>query len=40
MMRDMMMNSGMMWAMALAWLLVVVFLILAVAALAKYVFFR
>jgi hypothetical protein len=40
MMRDMMMNSGMMRAMTLAWLLVVVFLILTNAALAKYGFFR
>ncbi len=40
MMRDMMMNGGMMWGMALLWLLVVILLVLGIAALAKYVFFR
>ena len=40
MMHDMMMNGGMMWGMALLWLLVVILLVLGIAALAKYVFFR
>jgi hypothetical protein len=35
-----MMDGGMMWAMALLWLLVAVLLVLGIAALAKYVFFR
>ena len=39
-MHDMMMNSGMMWGMALVWFLVVILLILGIAALVKYVFFR
>ncbi len=40
MMQDMIMNSGMMWGMALLWLLVAALLILGIAALVKYVFFR
>jgi len=40
MMHDMMMGSGMMWAMGLIWLLVVLLLILGIAALTKYVFFK
>ena len=36
----MMMDGGMMWAMGLLWLLVAVLLVLGIAALAKYVFFR
>ena len=40
MMHDMMMNSGMMWAMGLVWLLVVLVPALAIVALVKYVFFR
>jgi hypothetical protein len=40
MMQDMMMNSGMMWGMALVWLLVVILLVLGIAALVKYVFFK
>ena len=40
MMHDMMMNSGMMWGMGLAGLLVVLVLILAAAALVKYLFFK
>jgi len=40
MMHDMMMNSGMMWGMGLAWLFVVLVLILAVAALVKDLFFK
>jgi len=39
MMHDMM-GSGMMWAMGLLWLLLAVLLVLGIAALAKYVFFR
>ncbi|WP_430879809.1 hypothetical protein [Granulosicoccus sp. 3-233] len=38
MMNDNMMSGGMMWAMGFVWLLVVILLILAIAALAKYVF--
>ncbi len=40
MMHDIMMSDGMMWGMALLWLLVVILLILGIVALAKYVFFR
>jgi hypothetical protein len=40
MMHDIMMGDGMMWGMALIWLLVVVLLILGIAALVKYLFFR
>ncbi|HEY3031114.1 MAG TPA: hypothetical protein VGJ68_13155 [Bradyrhizobium sp.] len=40
MMRDMMMNGGMMRGMGIVWLLVVVVLVLAIAALVKYVFFN
>jgi len=40
MMRDMMMNGGMMWGMGIVWLLVVAVLVLAIAALVKYVFFN
>lgn len=39
MMHDMMMNGGMMWGMGIVWLLVVIALILATAALVKYLFF-
>ncbi len=39
MMQDMM-GSGMMWGMGFLWLLLAVLLILGIAALAKYVFFR
>ena len=35
-----MMGSGMMWGMGLLWLLLAVLLVLGIAALAKYVFFR
>ena len=41
-MMDGMMNmtgGGMMWAMGLVWLLVILFLVLGIAALAKYLFF-
>ena len=34
------MMPGMMWAMGLLWLLLAVLLVLGIAALAKYVFFR
>lgn len=37
MMRDM---AGMMWGMGLVWLIVIIVLVLAVAALVKYLFFR
>ncbi len=40
MMHDMMMGSGMMWAMGLVWLLVILVLILGIAALVKYLFFN
>ena len=41
MMHDMMnMTSGMGWMMGLVWLLFVLVLVLGVAALAKYVFFK
>ena len=40
MMRDMMMDGGMMWGMGLVGLLVILVLVLGVVALAKYVFFR
>ena len=40
MMRDWMMNGGMMWGMGIVWLLVVAVLALAIAALVKYVFFN
>jgi hypothetical protein len=40
MMHDMMMGSGMMWVMGLVWLLVILLLVLGIAALAKYVFFK
>jgi hypothetical protein len=40
MMRDWMMNGGMMWGMGIVWLLVVAVLVLAIAALVKYVFFN
>jgi hypothetical protein len=39
MMQDMGMDA-MMWGMGLVWLLVVLVLVLAIAALVKYVFFR
>jgi hypothetical protein len=35
---DHMMDSGMMWGMGLVWLLVVIALVLAIAALVKYLF--
>ena len=35
-----MMSDGMMWGMALVWVLVFILLILGIAAFAKYVFFR
>jgi hypothetical protein len=38
-MMDQMMGGGMMWGMGLLWLLVVVVLVLAIAALVKYLFF-
>lgn len=38
-MMDGMMGSGMMWGMGLVWLLVIVVLVLAAAALVKYLFF-
>jgi hypothetical protein len=38
-MHDMMMSSGMMWAMGLVWLIVILLLVLGVAALVKYLFF-
>ena len=38
-MMDQMMGSGMMWSMGLLWLLVVIVLVLAIAALVKYLFF-
>ena len=39
MMLDMMMGSGMMWAMGLVWLLVTLFLVLGIAGFIKYLFF-
>ena len=39
-MHDMMMGSGMMWAMSLVWLLVIVVLVLGIAALVKFLFFK
>jgi hypothetical protein len=39
MMHDMMMGGGMMWGVAIVWLLVVLVLVLGVAALVKYLFF-
>ena len=38
-MMDGMMNGGMMWVMGLFWLLVLVVLVLAAAAMIKYLFF-
>ena len=38
-MMDQMMGGGMMWGMGLLWLLVILLLVLASAALVKYVFF-
>lgn len=32
--------TGMMWSMSLVWLAIVVLLLLAIAAIAKYLFFR
>ena len=40
MLRDMMMDGGMIWGMGLIRLLVILGLLLGVVALAKYVFFR
>lgn len=39
-MHDMMDGGGMMWDMGIVWLLVIVALVLGVAALVKYLFFR
>ena len=39
MMHDMM-SGGMMWGMGITWLLLIVLVILGIAALVKYVFFR
>ena len=39
-MHDMMMNGGTMWGMGLIGLLVILVLVLGIAALVKYVFFR
>jgi hypothetical protein len=39
MMHDMMMGGGTMWVMGLVWLLVILFLVLGIAALVKYLFF-
>jgi hypothetical protein len=39
-MRDMIMDGGMMWSMGLVGWLVVIVLVLAIAALVKYVFFK
>jgi hypothetical protein len=39
MMQDMM-GGGMMWGMGVVWLLIVLGLVLAVAALVKYIFFK
>jgi hypothetical protein len=33
-------STGMMWGMSLIWLAVIVLLVLAIAAIAKYLFFR
>ena len=38
-MMDQMMGGGMMWGMGLLWLLVLTVLLLAIAALVKYLFF-
>jgi hypothetical protein len=38
-MMDNMMHGGMMWGMGLVWLLIVIALVLAIAALVKYLFF-
>ena len=35
-----MMSGGMMWGMGIIWLLLIVLVILGIAALVKYVFFR
>ena len=40
MMNNMMDRGLMMWGMGLVWVLVVLFLVLGIAALAKYVFFK
>ncbi len=40
MMHDMMSGSTMIWGMGVLWLVVIVALILAIAALVKYLFFR
>lgn len=39
-MRDMMMDGGMMWGMGVVGWLVILVLVLAIAALVKYVFFK
>lgn len=39
-MRDMLMDGGMMWGMGLAGWLVVLLVVLAIAALVKYIFFK
>ncbi len=38
-MMDGMMGGGMMWAMGIVWLLVILFLVLGIGALVKYLFF-
>ncbi len=38
-MMDGMMGDGMMWAMGIVWLLVILFLVLGIGALVKYLFF-
>jgi hypothetical protein len=35
-----MMGTGMMWGMGIVWLLLIILLVLGIAALAKYLFFR
>jgi hypothetical protein len=40
MMHDMMDGGAMMWGMGIGWLLVAIVLVLLIAALVKYVFFR
>jgi hypothetical protein len=37
---EMMNGTGMMWGMGLVWVLAVVLMVLGIAALAKYLFFR
>lgn len=40
MMQDMMDGGGMMWGMGIGWLLVTILVVLLIAALIKYLFFR